>query len=87
MFTRVKAAESDVTKFIYHTGDVDFKFLCVVSSDRERSSIYLMCLCLVRVVESAVTSKLNPGFVQIFSPYRAVNTLSLSYKNQSVNVV
>jgi len=25
--------------------------------------------------------------VEIFSPYRAVNTLRLGYKNQSVNVV
>jgi hypothetical protein len=27
------------------------------------------------------------NYTQIFSPYRAVNTLSLSYKNQLVNAV
>jgi hypothetical protein len=31
--------------------------------------------------------KQNRNFNGRFSPYRAVNTLSLSYKNQSVNVV
>ena len=31
--------------------------------------------------------KNNPNFIQIFSPYRAVNTLRLGYKNQSVSAV
>ena len=29
----------------------------------------------------------NVEFVNVFSPYRAVNTLRLGYKNQSVNAV
>jgi len=32
-------------------------------------------------------SKLNLSCVQMFSPYRAVNTLLLGYKNQSVSAV
>jgi len=30
---------------------------------------------------------MNLNYVQTSSPYRAVNTLSLGYKNQSVSVV
>jgi hypothetical protein len=32
-------------------------------------------------------AKINQNYIQRFSPYRAVNTLHLSYKNQSVNAV
>jgi hypothetical protein len=32
-------------------------------------------------------TNLNPNYSQRFSPYRAVNTLRLGYKNQSVNAV
>jgi len=31
--------------------------------------------------------KINLNYTKISSPYRAVNTLRLGYKNQSVNVV
>jgi hypothetical protein len=30
---------------------------------------------------------INLNYIQRFSPYRAVNTLRLGYKNQSVNAV
>jgi hypothetical protein len=39
----------------------------------------------VKLVVHIVTTSLN--YVQRSSPYRAVNTLHLGYKNQSVNVV
>ena len=32
-------------------------------------------------------AKIKLGYVQRFSQYRAVNTLRLGYKNQSVNAV
>jgi len=34
-----------------------------------------------------VKSKINPNYCYRFSPYRAVNTLRLVYKNPSVNAV
>ena len=38
-------------------------------------------------IEPGPKTKINLDCVQRPSPYRAVNTLRLSYKNQSVNVV
>jgi len=39
-----------------------------------------MSLCLF----GPLKAKINLNYVQIFSPYRAVNTLRLGYKNQSM---
>jgi hypothetical protein len=48
--------------------------------DRSRASAFerLMINCLTAI---------KPTYIPIPSPYRAVNTLRLSYTNQSVNVV
>ena len=40
---------------------------------------------LLLTIDNKITINLN--YISIFNPYRAVNTRSLSYKNQSVNVV
>ena len=50
------------------------------------------CLCTAVCVQLFVYSCLvreyyGSNYTQIFSPYRAVNTLRLSYKNQPVNTV
>jgi hypothetical protein len=34
-----------------------------------------------------ITAKVVLNYIKTFSPYRAVNTLRLGYKNQSVNAV
>ena len=36
---------------------------------------------------SSLKTEFNLHYIQTLSPYRAVNTLRLGYKNQSVNVV
>jgi len=36
---------------------------------------------------TAVEINIDKNYILIFSPYRAVNTLPLRYKNQSVNAV
>jgi hypothetical protein len=40
-----------------------------------------------RTVEREVSAVIDRNYSWTFSPYRAVNTLRLCYKNQSVNVV
>jgi len=43
-------------------------------------------LC-VHFIACSALSEISLNYMQILSPYRAVNTLRLCYKNQSVNVV
>jgi hypothetical protein len=41
----------------------------------------------MRGIFNHIKVKINVNYIPIFSPYRAVSTLRLAYKNQSVNAV
>jgi hypothetical protein len=44
-------------------------------------------LTLRKELSLKITAKVNLYYIKTFSSYRAVNTLRLSYKNQSINAV
>jgi len=60
------------------SGHIRKQYQCLNSKDQERAKL---------LFNPMLTDKINLNYIYIFSPYRAVNTLRLGYKNQSVNAV